>query len=392
MDAVTVFNNIISQYDAAIQPMTLLSVGLARETFTKLALITVAVALCNHLLRKQVDAAEAQVDLFKTMLTLYFFFMLIQSYPQWLPLIVKTFKNVGLELATQVGQTSGADFAKNPGLIVTQGISIGMKMLNLGFKICGWKNFGLTLVSVACSGVVIWCFILIAIEVLIVDIGSRIILGVGVFMLGFAGSEWTKDYANKYISSMFNLGIRMLFIYVLVGIGARITNNWADDMVKGGQAAFLDNLIAIVAATAFYYKVCLRVPDIAVTLLSGQAESGFGAAGGSARAIVTGGQIAAAGAVGAVIGGVGGAQAMASAWKAANTKNKVDPANQGKSGKTAFGAGAAVNATAGAVKTLGSAIGSRVREKFTSAVRDTSGGRLAHKINHESTPAAGDKK
>ena len=50
MDAVTIFNNIIHQYDLAIQPMTLLSIGLARETFTKLAIITVAVALCNHLL------------------------------------------------------------------------------------------------------------------------------------------------------------------------------------------------------------------------------------------------------------------------------------------------------------------------------------------------------
>ena len=385
MDAVTIFNNIIHQYDLAIQPMTLLSIGLARETFTKLAIITVAVALCNHLLRTQVDAADANVELFKTMLTLYFFFLLIQSYPEWLPLIGKTFKSVGIHLATEVGQTAGADFARNPGLIVSQGIAIGMKMLNLGFKICGWKNLGLTLVAVACSGVVIFCFIRIAIEVLLVDIGSRIILGVGVFMLGFAGSEWTKDYANKYISTMFNLGIKMLFIYVLVGIGCSITNNWISDMVKGGEGAFLDNLVAIVTATGVYYMICLKVPDMAASLLSGHTAPGFGAGDANVRSIATGSKIAALGAVGAVIGGIGGAKAVSAAWKAASGKMDAPSSAPGQGKGAGLGA-KGMGTAAGAVKTLGSAMGARAKEKFTEAVRNTSGGRLAHIIKHSEKP------
>lgn len=377
MDAVTVFNNIIQQYDQAIQPMTLLSTVLARETFTKLALITVAVSLCNHLLRTQVDAADANVELFKTMLTLYFFFLLIQSYPQWLPLIGKTFKSVGIHLATEVGQVSGADFARNPGLIVSQGLAIGMKMLSLGFKISGWRNLGLTLIAVICAGVVIYCFIRIAIEVLLVDIGSRIILGVGVFMLGFAGSEWTKDYANKYISTMFNLGIKMLFIYVLVGIGCNITNRWIEDLVQGGQGAFLDNIVAIVTATGVYYMICLKVPDMAASLLSGQTAPGFGSGDANVRSIVTGSKIAAVGAVGAVVGGMGAAKAVSAAWNAARVQGSESPQTPGA--HVAKGLGTA----AGAVRTLGSAMGDRMKEKFSEAVRNTSGGRLAHKIMHE---------
>jgi type IV secretion system protein TrbL len=380
MDAVTIFNNIIQQYDQAIQPMTLISMAFARETFTKLALITVAVALCNHLLRTQVDAADANVELFKTMLTLYFFLLLIQSYPEWLPLIGKTFKSVGIHLASEVGQVSGADFARNPGLIVSQGIGIGMKMLNLGFKISGWKNLGLTLVAVACSAVVIYCFVRIAIEVLLVDVGSRIILGVGVFMLGFAGSEWTKDYANKYISTMFNLGIKMLFIYVLVGIGCNITNHWIDDMVKGGQGAFLDNLVAIVTATGVYYMICLKVPDMAASLLSGHTAPGFGSGDANVRSIVTGSKIAAVGAVGAVLGGIGGAKAVSAAWKAASDQSGIGAGSRSPISKAGQGLGTA----AGAVRTLGSAMGERMKEKFTEAVRNTSGGRLAHKIDHKS--------
>ena len=56
MDAVQIFNQIIGQYQSAISPMTLLSVGLARQTFTMLALITVALAWLNQILRSKVDA------------------------------------------------------------------------------------------------------------------------------------------------------------------------------------------------------------------------------------------------------------------------------------------------------------------------------------------------
>jgi hypothetical protein len=45
----------------------------------------------------------------------------------------------------------------------------------------------------------------------------------------------------------------------------------------------------------------------------------------------------------------------------------------------------------GAIKTLGAAMGSRAKEKFSEAVRNTSGGRLAHKIKNEFTRIRGGK-
>ena len=68
---------------------------------------------------------------------------------------------------------------------------------------------------------------MIAIELLLLQIGSQIILAGGIFLLAFSGLEWTRDYAERYVHTFFHIGVKMLFIYILVGIGAGLTKNWA---------------------------------------------------------------------------------------------------------------------------------------------------------------------
>ncbi|MFH0754233.1 MAG: P-type conjugative transfer protein TrbL [Candidatus Omnitrophota bacterium] len=387
MSAEVVFNNIINQYETAISSMTVFNLLLAKETYYKLALITVAVALINHFLRTQVDAAEANVEFVKTIITLYFFFFLISSYTEWLPLIGQTFKNIGFQLASNVSKTAGVDYIKNPGGIVSLGLHLGEKVLGFGMHLFSFRNIGLTIVSVLCAAWIIYSFARIAVEVLLIDIGSRIILGVGVFMLGFGGSPWTRNYAEKYISAMFNLGIKMLFIYALVGIGCNITNDWIDKMIKGGSGDFLGNILAMAAATYVYYMICLKVPDMAATLLSGQVSPGFGSGDANIRSIMAGTGAVAMGIGAKAVGMVGGMSAVKQAWQTASSKMGSTPQDASSSKKVMDGLGKGFGTAGGAVKTLGTAAAFRTKEKVAGALNNTSGGRLSNIIKYGvSTP------
>jgi len=52
-----------------------------------------------------------------------------------------------------------------------------------------------------------------AVEVLLIEVGSRIICWAGMVVLAFAPQEWTRDYATKYINACFSIGLKMMFIY-----------------------------------------------------------------------------------------------------------------------------------------------------------------------------------
>ena len=83
------------------------------------------------------------------------------------------------------------------------------------------------MVTVLAAAVVMYCFAVIAIELILIQIGSKIILAGGIFLLAFSGLQWTKEYAERYVHTFFHIGIKMIFIYILVGIGAGLARDWA---------------------------------------------------------------------------------------------------------------------------------------------------------------------
>ena len=45
--------------------------------------------------------------------------------------------------------------------------------------------------------------------------------------MAFSGLQWTRDYAERYVHTFFHIGIKMIFIYILVGLGAGLTKTWS---------------------------------------------------------------------------------------------------------------------------------------------------------------------
>lgn len=265
--AVSIFNQLLGQYNGSIASIQSASIEIAKELFNAVALVSVAVLGINRLLSKSVDMAAVNIELIRLLIYLNVFYLFITQYDRFLPLIFNSFRAAGIYMGSR---TAGYTLSTNPGSIINVAVNIASKILNIANKHTSLANIGLSLIAVGAAAVVLYCFGVIAIELILIDIGSRIILAGGIFLLAFAGSPWTREYAEHYVHAFFHLGLKMLFLYILVGIGAGLTSHWSQilDNVPVGQ--IIEYYIAVIMASFVYYKICQKLPDQAVVYFSGR--------------------------------------------------------------------------------------------------------------------------
>jgi P-type conjugative transfer protein TrbL len=268
----TIFNQLIGQYSSSIAGLQSGSIILAKELFNAIALLSVGILGINHLLRKNVDMVDSNIELIRWLIYLNVFYLFITQYDQFLPLIIKSFQQAGAYLG---GQAGGSYVVPTPASIINNGFAIAWKIFIIGLKQTLFVNLGITMVSVVVIVVILYCFGMIAIELLLLQIGSQIILAGGVFLLAFSGLAWTRDYAERYVHTFFQVGIKMLFMYVLVSIGSGLTNNWAQTLNNIPNNEIFQYQFAVVMATFVYYVLCQKLPEQATVYFTGRFPMGF---------------------------------------------------------------------------------------------------------------------
>lgn len=188
----------------------------------------------------------------------------------------------------------------------------------------------------------------------IVMLENYIVGSLGLILLGFGGSEYTRNYALSYIKTLVHIGFKLFLVSVILLIGIGIFSGITEDMalalgsgVDVNNTSLLQSCTNLIAVAFFFIAIIKVVPQIADTLISG-VSMGIGQGGAAIRS------------------GVGGAAALA--------------------GGLAMGAG---RVAAGAAGTVGSATGaaanayhaSRQSEKGVGrAVGSAFGSALGHSI------------
>jgi type IV secretion system protein TrbL len=374
--AVSIFNQLLGQYNGSISAIQSGSIDIAKELFNAVALVSVAVLGINHLLSKNVDMVASNIELIKLLIYLNVFYLFISQYDRLLPLIVDSFKAAGIYMGSK---TSGYTLSTNPGNIINVGVNIASKILSIANKHTSLANIGLTLIAVAAAGVVLYCFGIIAIELILIDIGSRIILAGGIFLLAFAGSSWTRDYAEHYVHTFFHLGVKILFLYILVGIGAGLTSHWSQILDNVPAGKIIEYYIAVIMASFVYYKICQKLPDQAVVYFSGRLSMTYDPAATIHAALTKTheGFVAAQKTVMAAAAGIqgmtAGAQGNEKAGDAARQAAQADLEAQGKTPSPQ-------DVRKEAIRTLGEAKKEMRQAQWDKIVDDTEGGKLAKSI------------
>ncbi len=268
----SIFNQLIGQYSGSIAGIQSGSITLGKELFNAIALLSVGLLGINRLLSKNVDMVESNIALIKWLIYLNVFYLFLTQYDQFLPTIINSFQQAGAYLG---GQAGGSYAVPTPASIINNGFAIAWKIFVAGLKQTLFVNLGITMVSVVVIVVILYCFGMIAIELLLLQIGSQIILAGGIFLLAFSGLEWTRDYAERYVHTFFQVGIKMLFMYVLISIGSGLTNGWANTFDNIPLSETFQYQFAVVMATFIYYILCQKLPEQATVYFTGRFPMGF---------------------------------------------------------------------------------------------------------------------
>lgn len=372
MDQATIdiLNKLLNQYSGSIASLQSGSIYIAKEFFYFCGTISIAVFGFNLLLRRGQDLADTHLELIKHLIYLIFLYAFIDNFQTIFKNAYLWINDIGSYLGIQAAQPSlnSNVVAITPVNIFAIGITIAKKMLTLTFDWNIFRVFVVAFFSVLCAGAVLFCFAVIGLELILVQIGSQIILAGGIFLLGFAGLTWAREYAERYVHTFFHVGIKMIFINVLIGIGMNLSQNWVTTLNQSTKDQVISTYMAVVLAAYVYYKLCIKVPDQAVSWLTGRLSMGFDTAADVKEAVNTTRKVA----VGAVTGGVSlmaGVQGMSKAVSLATGVAKSKIAADGKK-ETPFNTGWET------IKTLGEA--SKV--EWEKKVDETKGGKLAKNI------------
>ena len=355
----TIFNQLTGQYNGSISAIQSGSIVLGKELFNCVALLSIGLLGINRLLRKNVDMVESNIELIRWLIYLNVFYLLITQYDQFLPLIINSFKQAGAYMG---GRASGSYIMPTPESIISNGFNIALKIVGIGFKHSLFINFGATLISILAVVVILYCFGMIAIELVLIDIGSRIILAASIFLLAFAGLPWTREYAEHYVHAFFHIGIKMLMMYVLIGIGGGLTNNWAQVLTHIPPNLDFQYYFAIVMATFVFYKLFQKLPDQATVYLTGRFPMNFDTASSVHSAITKTRE------------GIVGTYKNVKAVRAYMQDKTAEIQGMSKAIRTAIQVGKTNGI--GAIKTLGAA----QKVEWDKKVDETKGGKLAKDI------------
>src|SRR5208283_3975732 len=167
--------------------------------------------------REALDDLAAKFLLKFTLIS--FLLTLITSFNVWFPAILNGFAAAGEQVIGRGTMSPDAIIAVGGSLAYSILQSISLTVLAHDVLI---GAFGLV-----CAIAVAGAYIAIAIQVLIVMIESYVVvLGGGVLFLGFAASRWTAAMAEHVIGYALFLGARIFLLYLLVGVGMDITQNF----------------------------------------------------------------------------------------------------------------------------------------------------------------------
>ena len=286
------------------------ALGLAQGLFVGLAGIEIAWTGIHWVLKKN-DLSDFIASFALKMISILFFYMLLQEAPVWIPMIINSF--------AQAGQTVGASggggipvVALDPSSVFEQGMTVSgaiwwsfqnaSSTMGIGQTVAGaFATLAGSLFSIIAYG-------LLALQILITNIESYIIIGGGALLLGFNGSKWTQVFAEKYLGYAVSVGIKLFVLYLIVGLGQNLANTWVTQLGTFTP----ETVIQVGVAALIYGAMGIMVPGIAGSMLNGSPSMSLGNTAGAAAGVAAGMAGAAMAGAGLATGGASGLAKMAS--------------------------------------------------------------------------------
>jgi len=244
--------------------------GFARNIFYGLAAIEVTWAGIQYTLRKH-ELGDLLVSiLFKLLAICFFYFVLINLAPTWVPLIIQSFTQMG----ATVGGTTIAELS--PSAVFQHGIVLSGALFNRAAQGSFITEVTGVLESLPAMLILMFSFAFVALRLLITLAEADIVLAGALPMLGFLGSRWTAPWGEKYFGYAVSVGVKLMVLYLVIGLGDQIFMD-AQNFFSGGTGPPTFSDMYQYALAAFLYAgVAWSVPSIAGAVMSGAPAMGIG--------------------------------------------------------------------------------------------------------------------
>lgn len=265
-------------------------------TWLLISLATIAWAWsAGQMVLRNADLQEFMVEFVRLVIFVGFFLALILNAAEWSTAVIDGFMWAGNQAAG-----AGVSGDMNPSAILERGFILAGKIIDASGR--------LTFLAFAILAlVVLVLYALIAAYALLVMGEMYVVTAAGVLLLGFGGSQWTADYAKRYITYCVSVGAKLYVLFLIVGLGEQFIYNWAMGEDKSKFAVVL----AIIGVLIMLVLLVKMLPDIIQGIINGTSI-------GSGTPSIAGMAAAAGGAaIGAGVGAVGGAMAVREASKLA---------------------------------------------------------------------------
>src|SRR5579863_304319 len=273
------------------------------------------------------------LSLIKKLLVISFFYAVLVNGQTWIPAIVNSFAQLGANAA-------GIPQAQSPSDIMMQGLQIVSDLFTKvqSKDLLIQPGEALTTIFTAC--IVLGSYLIITLHYVVTKLESIIVMSAGYIFLGFGGSRWTAPYFERYISLAISTGVRLMLIYLMLGVFRSVSNTWIAAMNGWTANEPITQIFPTLMSMLLFAFASWMIPKMAGSIAAGTLGMGGGDLVGMAAEIGKG--VALGAATVAAVAATGGAGAVAGgALAATETAGAMEAGGAATSAATAAAAGAA---------------------------------------------------
>ena len=244
----------------------------AQKLFLDLAGLEVCWSMGEFILQKAQSGWEALViATAKKILQLSIFFWIVSNANTIFWLILNLFQSVSSDI-TGLALLS-------PGTILQTGVNF-VSEIESGVPIAAFVSPTVTFTVAFSNLLILLSFVIVAGQYMVTIVESYIATSAGILMLGFAGSRFTAQFADKYFAYAIGVGIKLLMCSVVVALGEGISTQLSAAMGTPGffaYGAIYSNLAELVGISLIYAFMAWYIPQLASSLASGSVGMTLGA-------------------------------------------------------------------------------------------------------------------
>ncbi|MDE3027619.1 MAG: P-type conjugative transfer protein TrbL [Paracoccaceae bacterium] len=276
-DAAAQYDSFLSLFSNTAAKWQPILTEYAKRIFWILAAIDL-VLVFFPLVMKGADLGETLGELIRFILTIGFFYAMVEYGPEWANSVVSSLRQAG-------AAAGGFPEQLYPGQVLITGLSIAAKMT----ADSSIFSPGTAIVLGFSWVVLVLAFAWMAAIVAVALVESYVIIYGAVIFLGLGGSRYTRDYAISVMRYALAVGAKLFTITLVVDLMQGAFSAWGQywDNTLTSAAALMG--LAVVAAL-----ITKMVPDLVQSMITGQ--SGVGNhVGGMASTVLAAGAAAASG-------------------------------------------------------------------------------------------------